>query len=389
MTGQQNSYSLKDRIRKKIEDRKKHIEDGKINSIPLPFPRFSKEFIGTEQRKMIVVTSFTKGSKTQFVSNVFIFNNIFYAYYNPDKIRIRFFMYLLEETKEDMVLRFMSHLIYKLSDYTMEISPEQLLSSNNVPISKEVLDIMDSEEFNKIMDFFEAHVFFSDSSNPTGVYTECLSYAKEHGKIHTVRKKYKDELGDIKEVDAFDWYEQDDPEEYRILIVDHVSLLSQERGFTLKQSIDKLGEYCILLRDRYNFTSILIQQQNTDQESLDAYKMQRLRPSVAGLADSKYTARNCNILIGLFSPMRFELPSYKGYNIEILKDNVRFCEIILNRGGNMGGMVALYFNGKVCDFKELPIPSETRQLDKWYDWIKNKRKTNKSFFMYMKKLFIN
>lgn len=87
--------------------------------------------------------------------------------------------------------------------------------------------------------------------------------------------------------------------------------------------------------------------------------------------------------------MRFELPSYKGYNIEILKDNVRFCEIILNRGGNMGGMVALYFNGKVCDFKELPIPSETRQLDKWYDWIKNKRKTNKSFFMYMKKLFIN
>lgn len=292
MIGQQNSFSLKDRIRKRIEDRKKHIEEGKINSIPLPFSRFSKEFIGTEQRKMIVVTSFTKGSKTQFVSNVFIFNNIFYAYYNPDKIRIRFFMYLLEETKEDMVLRFISHLIYKLSDYTIEVSPEQLLSSNNVPISKEVLDIMDSEEFNKIMDFFEAHVFFSDSSNPTGVYTECLSYAKEHGKIHTVRKKYKDELGNIKEVDAFDWYEQDDPEEYRILIVDHVSLLSQERGFTLKQSIDKLGEYCILLRDRYNFTSILIQQQNTDQESLDAYKMQKLRPSVAGLADSKYTARN-------------------------------------------------------------------------------------------------
>lgn len=391
VTGQRNlsDLNLKDRVRYKVEERRNRLKQGKINSISSPFKRFKSELIGIQQRKMYLISSFTKGSKTQFTSFFFIFTPLFYAYNNPNKIRIRFFMYLLEETKEDMMARLMCHLIYKLSGERLEVSMEQLMSTDSDnPVPDEALAIMDTEEFNNIIDFFEAHTFFSDSPNPTGIWNECRSYAEENGKTFYKKKKYKDEFGVERETEGFDWYKPDDEDEYRIIIVDHLSLLSPERGFTLKQTMDKAGEYGILLRDRYNFTPVFIQQQNTDQESIDAFKLQRLRPTVAGLADSKYSARNCNVFLGLFSPIKFELSDYKGYNIEKFRDNIRFLEVVLNRGGSQGGLVALYFNGRVCDYKELPKPDDKEAMAKWYYWLDVKRKRKaKSFFMHLRRIF--
>lgn len=61
----------------------------------------------------------------------------------------------------------------------------------------------------------------------------------------------------------------------------------------------------------------------------------------------------------------------------------------MNRDGEMGGIVALYFNGKVSQFEELPRPDDTAAMEKWYYWLKQRRekKTAKSFFMYVKQLF--
>ena len=102
---------------------------------------------------------------------------------------------------------------------------------------------------------------------------------------------------------------------------------------------------------------------------------------------SKYSARNCNIFLGLFSPMKFELKNYKGYDITKLKDSIRFLEVILNRGGTAGGLIALYFNGKVCDYKELPNPDDKVGLQKWYDYIEHKNA--KSFLLKIRKLIKN
>lgn len=121
-------------------------------------------------------------------------------------------------------------------------------------------------------------------------------------------------------------------------------------------------------------------------ESLDAFKENKIRPTVANLSDSKYPSRDCDMCIGLFSPYKHELPDYKGYNISILKDNVRFAEVLINRGGQQGGLIALYFNGAVCDWRELPPPNDTASISKWYSWLQNKRgnKSLKSFFMRIK-----
>ena len=103
-------------------------------------------------------------------------------------------------------------------------------------------------------------------------------------------------------MDAFDWYESNDPDEYRIIFYDHISLTNTERGMSLKQSIDKLSEYCVILRNRYNFSPVIVQQQAFENEGIENIKLNRVRPTVAGAADSKYTMRDCNVALGIFSP---------------------------------------------------------------------------------------
>lgn len=381
--------SLKERVLGNLKRRKEKLLNGGINSIPSPFARFSDDFIGIEQASYYCITSSTKGAKTQFASFVFVFNALIYAYNNPDKIRLKIFYYPLEETPEDIMTRFMSFLLYTLSNGQIRIAPVDLKSTKNYkPVSDEILDLLNTEEYSKIIQFFEDNIIFSASTNPTGVYTECKRYAEEHGTVYKKKQKIKNEFGQTVEVDAFDHYEQDDPDEYRIIFYDHISLTSTERGLTLKQSIDKLSEYFVLLRNRYKFSPVVIQQQAFAGEGLDAFKENKLRPTIANLGDSKYPSRDANVVLGLFSPFKYELPEYQHYDITKLKDNVRFLEVLVNRGGSPGGLVALYFDGAVNYFNELPRPEETEALKQIYDFLveSRKRKPIKTFLLYTRKL---
>ena len=381
--------SLKERVLTNLRKRKEKIINGGINSIPSPFVRFSDDFIGIEQSSYYVVTSSTKGSKTQFSSFVFVFNTLLYAYHNPEKVRVKIFYYPLEETPEDIMTRFMSYLLYILSGKKIRVSPTELKSTKNSnPIDDSILDLLNTEEYSKIIQFFEDNVIFSSSTNPTGVYTECRRYAEEHGTVYKRKQKIKNDLGETVEIEAFDHYEQSDPDEYRIIFYDHISLTSTERGLTLKQSIDKLSEYFVLLRNRYKFSPVVIQQQSFAGEGLDAFKENKLRPTIANLSDSKYCSRDANVVLGLFSPFKHELPEYQKYDITKLRDNVRFLEVLVNRGGSPGGLVALYFDGAVNYFQELPRPENREELNRIYNYLeeRRKRKQGNSFIAFCKRL---
>lgn len=384
--------SLKSRVLGNLKRRKEKLLNGGINSIPSPFVRFSDDFIGVEQGKYYVVTSTTKGAKTQFASFVFVFQTILYAYHHPEQLRLKIFYYPLEETPEDIMTRFMSFLLYNLSGGKIRIAPVDLLSTkNDKPIDDSILELLNTDEYARIIDFFEEHVIFSASTNPTGVFVECKEYAEGHGKVYTKKQKIKDEFtSETREIDAFDHYEQDDPDEYRIIFFDHVSLTSTEKGIiTLKQGIDKLSENLVKLRNRYRYIPVVIQQQAFAGESLDAFKENKLRPTIANLADSKYPSRDANVVLGLFSPFKYELPEYQHYDITKLKDNVRFLEVLVNRGGSPGGLVALYFDGAVNYFNELPRPEEKEALKQIYDFLveSRKRKPIRAFIAFMKRIF--
>lgn len=286
--------SIKERVFKLIQDRREKILNGGINSIPSPFTRFRNDFLGLEQGNYIVITASTKVGKTQITSYLVIYNSILYAYNNPDKLRVKIFMFPLEETQEDVTLRFMSFLLFHL--YQIIVSPTDLKSTkNDKPLPQEIIDKMNTPEYQSILDFFLEHITFSSVSNPTGIYKEVLRYAEDNGTIHTKPVTIKDDFGQLKNLNTFDYYEPNDPDEYVFVIVDHASLVNTEKGMTQKQAMDKLSEYFVILRNRFKYSPVLVIQQAAAAESLESFKENKLRPSLVNLSDYKYII--CTLLI--------------------------------------------------------------------------------------------
>lgn len=381
--------SLRDRVISNLAERRDRILKGQLNCIPSPFKRFSEDFIGIEQACYYTITSFTKGGKSQFTSYTFIYKPLMFCYFTKADIDIKILYFPLEETPDRILHRFISWLLFDFSKGKIRISPRDLRSTTTA-LPQEILDVINSTEIQDILKYFEEHVIFpEESGNPTGIYKYCRQYAESRGKVYTKKVKSKDEFGNIKEVEVFDRYEPNNPNEYVLAIIDTINLIDTERGMTLKQSMDKLSEYLAkYIRNRYFISPVVIQQQAFEQEGNEAFKIGRVRPSVAGLGDSKYTSRDSNVVLGLFSPFRFNIADYEKYDITKFRDNIRFLEMIVNRDGEMGGLCPLFFDGAVCQFEELPRPDDREKLQQVYNYIETLRnkKTNKVFFSFAKKI---
>ena len=321
-----------------------------------------------------------------------LFDAILYCYYYEQKtgVSLKVLYFPLEETKVRIMMRFESWLLNRYTEGKVRVSPSDLRSSNNEkPLSQEVIDLLETPEIVAIIDYFEEHVIFSEETNPTGIYKFCREYAEAHGKVTMKPAKYKDDYGVLHETETFSSYTPDNPNEYVLPVIDTINLLQLERGYTKKQAIDKMSEYNILLRDRYMQSPVVIQQQNTDNESVESVKFNRTRPTTAGLGDSKYTSHDANIVLGIFSPFRFGLKEYLGYPIDKFKDHFRTLEVLVNRDGELGGIIGLFFDGATCSWWELPKPDNTAEMGKVYAYLKSIQSPAKSFFMVSVRKFIN
>ena len=370
------------RIINSLKSRRKSILDGELNCIPFTFPRFSSDVPGIEKDKYYLISGNTKSGKSQITNFMFLYTPILYAYYNPEKVRVKIFYFPLEETSENITLRFMSYLLYTLDK--IRIAPIDLKSTNsNKVLTQEVLDLLESDKYQSILKFFENNVIFLSERNPTGVWKVMLKYAERTGTIHTKDISITNkETGLVESRKVFDYYEPNDPKEYVICLIDHISLIEQESGFDLRQSINKLSKYMILLRNKYHYIPVVVQQQSTETNSLEAFKNNKIRPTMAGLSDSKYTGKDCNVLLGITCPYTHELPEYLGYNITKFRGNIRFLEVVLNRDGESNNIVALYFDGATNYFKELPRPHDTKRLESVIAYIEETiRKRANSIFM--------
>ena len=108
-------------------------------------------------------------------------------------------------------------------------------------------------------------------------------------------------------------------------------------------------------------------------ESIDHGKARQNRPTLDGLGDNKTTQRDFNVIMGLYSPFRYGVPNYFGYDVQFFKDNIRFLEILGGREGGAGTVCPLYFDGAVNFFKELPHSSDTEGLKKAYRFVNSIR----------------
>lgn len=319
-------------------------------------------------------------TKSQFASFMFLYVPILYAYQHPDQIKIKIFYAPLEESKEKVIMRFMRYLLYTESGFRTRVTHHELTSAiEGRPVTESILDTLESDSYKNIMDFFESHVEFVDSKNPTGIYKTIVKYAVEHGQRLTQQVTITNDFGETRTVDKIVGYKPNDPNEYVIILTDHVGLLQEESGKDKRETIKKFSEYMMEVRDFYRYTPVIVQQQNVEVQSMDAYKMNRISPNPGTLADCKDIRYDVNVMLGLTNPYAARLNTFLGYDITKLRDSQRFLEVMLARDGTQNAMKALYFDGAVSYFRELPRPDSanySEYMERVYNTIQNLRNTD-------------
>lgn len=311
--------------------------------------------------------------KTQITDWLFLYNTIQQVLDHDLNIRLKVFYFSLEMSKEQKMLAAFSNILYIKEG--LRIAPKDLKSTRvDKVLSQETLEILSKYKpyFDKIEEIVE---FIDDIRNPFGIYSFVRNYAKANGTQYTKKVLFTDnKTGEKFEKVIDDYYEADDPEEYVMVIIDHISLISPETKDGVKQGLhaaitELSSNYLIKLRNKYNYIPVVIQQQASSQESIENLKANKLKPTLDGLGDNKLTQRDADIIIGLFSPFRHEIPDYLGYDVRKFRDNIRFLEIVGGREGGGGITCPLYFDGAVNYFRELPLPTDHDKMRAVYSHI--------------------
>lgn len=348
---------VKDRtLFKRALDRIEENKNREFNCIPFEgiFPRFSNFLPGIMKKTYYLVTANSKAGKTQITDYMFLYHPYNFIKGNPDsKIKLKIFYYSLEMDVESKIVAGISKHIYENSGQIVPINTILSMNRKNRLTDDVYSKIIEAENY---FESLEDYLVISDAQqNPTGIYKQLYKYAMDNGKVIFKTIRIKDpETGLDSTKEIFDYYIPNDPNEYVIILTDHLAELTTERGWGPKDTMEKHSDYMRILRNMFGYIPVDVQQQAASQESLDKFKANKLEPSVEGLGETKLTARKANVILGLFNPFVHEIPTYRNYDINRLQDNYRNLSIIRQRNGESGLNVGLYFNGACNYFRELP-----------------------------------
>ena len=372
----------------RLKQRRQRVIEGKYNCIPFPFPRFKSLFPGVEQEKFIVITANQKIGKSKFTDFLLVYEPLFFSMEHPE-LKVKILYFTLEMSPSAKRDEFYCHLLYRLDG--IRVSPTDLRSTDiDNPVDESILELLSSEKYRPYIEKFNEMIeFIDEDKNPTGINRRCRDYALAHGHLNFKDIEVTDPLTNNTTtrqiIDSDNPYTPDDPEEYRIVIVDNASNLALESGMKKMENIDKLAKYGITLRNQLKYIFVLIQHQAQAQEGIENQKLNRIKPSSDGLADCKTTTRDANFVLGLYSPYKYGLREYEGYDITKFGNRIRFMEVIEDRDyGANNHICPLFFDGAVSTFAELPKPNDKVGLERVYAYINSleqPKKNGVSFFM--------
>lgn len=344
-----------------INNNKSNAENGISNCIPCPLPRFSQAFVGLEQRRLGIITGSDKSSKTQFVNYLGVFTVLDYIQKKNCKLDARILYFALEESEDMIISRYILYLLR--TKYNIICNYRQLMSINTV-IRSDIYAIINSPEMKADLNFFNSHVSIQKISIVPDMLNLMRKFAERFGTFDNNGK-----------------YIPNDPSLYKIVIIDHISLVNTLPNMSLYNTLKTMFTSLIRYRDMYNFTFLLVQQQAASGESLDSKRADDVMPTKSNLADYKQSSNDCNFMLGIFNPTKVGKTEYKGYIITqdrqpILGDNARFLNVMVQRQGPLGDYVGLYTDGPNAYFEELPSIKDSNYLSQYYNKVMQMRKEN-------------
>ena len=229
----------------------------------------------------------------------------------------------------------------------------------------------------------QGNIDFHDiPNNPTGIYKYIKHYFDNIGEY----KKgwaYTEEDGVKKriEVQNFElkpYYKK----RKTIIIIDHLALVRKERGFNQKETIDKLSEYMVEIRNTFKPLIVVTSQFNRDMSKIDRLKFagNELKPTKEDFKDSGNPAQDCNKLYGLFNPSLYpHIEKYleingKSYDIKQIQKRSLAVHLLESRDTE-GHVDLMCINFGECGYIQ-ELPRQDLMTNIIYNKLKSNQKLN-------------
>lgn len=363
---------------------KKAIQAKAYNSIPFYGLDKLNTFIpGIIPGIMYKVTSHSGVGKTHFTKFTFVYKPIEFAIKHA--ILFTCFYIALEESVEEFIDSLFLYILR--TKFKLFLKRFNLNGLSQTPLSDAEMKIV-NEAAPIVAQYLSYIHLIDDSYKPTELFEKIKALASEYGTF----EEHIDVNG--RSVEMFTPHIKG----HKFLVVtDHISLIEEEYDEELKQTLKHSASIAKwhtkmlrkIITKQWKFTSVVVQQQSLESEKQQFTSkgdtiLTKVIPSIDGLGNNKEIARDDYVIIALFSPERYPIPTFRGYRIsnELGKndpyfgDNFRSAHILKARFGIPNQVIPLYFDGSYGYFEELPIPIPANKsaLDTYYQAAETARK---------------
>lgn len=346
---------FKDRILKGLSGEYEGLSNG--------FNRLNK-YIYKTQRGCYTLLGGLSGSSKTTLCDFIILNSIQDAKAKGISLNVTYYSWEIDEVSKKA--NWLSIIIY--NKYDRIISPQAIKGLGDLRLTKEEQEIVFSE-LPELEELFKSINWHWTPLNPTGLYHEWWKSMSLKGTFIT--ESYIDENNETKE--KIKSWVANNPDEYNIVVIDHLALSKLERSFTLKQNMDKISEYIVACRNMFNMTFFVVQQFNQALSNIERIKYRGvdLSPEQSDFRDTVNPYIDADIVMGLLNPYKMDLETSLNYNIKVegfshnLKSKYRLLKVIKNRLGQDNISIGLYTKPEAGYFEELPREMTTEDYIKY------------------------
>lgn len=319
-------------------------KSGKNIGISTGMKKLDTVLYGIQKGYLYTIGASSGVGKTSFVLDTFIYNLI----KNANNTPISLLIYSFEMSKEVLLAKILSRYIYDTFDEVVTF--EDILSLSK-PLSLEHEELIYKSK-NWLISVGEKLIIYDKPLKPDGIYGTCKDWLRTSGEFVDISEHKED-------------YIANNSEEYKVIIIDHVSLIS---GTNTKENIDTVAKYLIYFRNKCNITGIFVQQLNRGVSSIDRKTNGYELVGLQDFKDSSGTTDASEVVIALYSPYREKIARCEGYNIvNVLKSRFILIEIIKNRYGQSNVNIGSIFHGEINRFIELPKPDQISDYNNYLD----------------------
>lgn len=347
----------------------------------------SKAINGLQRKMMYAIASSPKVGKSTFVQYGFIIQPYLYMLEHPGTV-INWIFYSWEMDRVSMEFDFCVYFLYHdFGVYEIELPQGVTVDGKNtivlsssylmgtvqddngeiVLIDPDLIPKIQEVYANRIVPLFGEYAvdgtllkkgyitFIEAAENPTGIFNETIRYASKRGTFH-----YEKYMSGGAEKNKIVGYTPNNPDEYVFVILDTIRKVSKERGFNMKETVDKTLEYETILRKMLGYSFVNIVHLNRDMADIDRLKFMGdlIYPQPELIKDTGNISEESTHVFTLFNPndVRYNLKTHFGLKLRDSAGNelypyLRTVHLVECRNIVAPQHFSVNMNGAIKDFQ--------------------------------------